>query len=69
MQEKLFTDLEEFLQTFRCVGSFSQDRKEANSIIIPGQFMPGSGSDQEPLGSALTQLSWIGLHEVFCFLL
>jgi hypothetical protein len=39
MQEKLFTDLEEFLQTFRCVGSFSQDRKEANSIIIPGQFM------------------------------
>lgn len=35
-QEKLFTDLEEFLQTFHCVGSFSQDRKEANSIIIPG---------------------------------
>lgn len=35
-QEKLFTDLEEFLKTFHCVGSFSQDRKEPNSIIIPG---------------------------------
>ena len=36
-QEKLFTDIEDFIQTFDCVGSFSQDQKEANSIVIPGQ--------------------------------
>jgi len=35
-QEKLFTDIEDFIQTFDCVGSFSQDQKEANSIVIPG---------------------------------
>jgi len=35
-QEKLFTDLEDFLQTIDCVGSFSQDQKEPNSIVIPG---------------------------------
>ena len=35
-QEKLFTDLEDFLQTFDCIGSFSQDQKEANLIVIQG---------------------------------
>ena len=25
-----------FLQGFQCVGSFSQDKKEPNSIIVPG---------------------------------
>jgi len=28
--------VEEFLQTFQCVGSFSQDKKEPNSIVVPG---------------------------------
>jgi len=35
-QAKLFTDLDDFIQTFECVGSFSQDQKQANSIVIPG---------------------------------
>jgi len=33
---KIFDDVEDFLQGFECVGSFSQDKKEPNSIVIPG---------------------------------
>jgi len=29
-------DISEFEETFQCVGSFSQDRKQPNSIIVPG---------------------------------
>lgn len=28
--------VEDFLETFECVGSFSQDKKEPNSIVVPG---------------------------------
>ena len=28
--------MEDFLETFECVGSFSQDKKEPNSIVVPG---------------------------------
>jgi len=35
-QERLFNDVEEFLQGYECVGSFSQDKKEPNSIVVPG---------------------------------
>ena len=33
---RLLRDIDEFLQGFNCVGSFSQDKKESNTIIIPG---------------------------------
>jgi len=33
---RLLRDIDEFLQGFQCVGSFSQDKKEPNSIIVPG---------------------------------
>jgi len=33
---KVLDDVEDFLQGFECVGSFSQDKKEPNSIVIPG---------------------------------
>jgi len=33
---KILEDVEDFLQGFECVGSFSQDKKEPNSIVIPG---------------------------------
>merc|ERR1719273_561055 len=33
---RLPRDIDEFLQGYNCVGSFSQDRKEPNSIIVPG---------------------------------
>ena len=40
-QERLFQEVEDFLQTFQCVGSFSQDKKEPNSIVVPGEsFLP-----------------------------
>jgi len=35
-QDKLFTDLDEFITKFESVASFSQDQKEPNAIIIPG---------------------------------
>ena len=28
--------VEDFLENFECVGSFSQDKKEPNSIVVPG---------------------------------
>jgi len=34
--EKIFEDVDDFLETFECVGSFSQDKKEPNSIVVPG---------------------------------
>jgi len=33
---KVLDDVEDFLQGFECVGSFSQDKKEPNSIVVPG---------------------------------
>jgi len=33
---RLLRDIDEFLQGYNCVGSFSQDKKEPNSIIVPG---------------------------------
>ena len=33
---RLLRDIDEFLQGFQCVGSFSQDKKESNTIIVPG---------------------------------
>ena len=33
---RLLRDIDEFLQGYNCVGSFSQDKKESNSIIVPG---------------------------------
>lgn len=33
---KLLEDVDEFLAGFQCVGSFSQDKKEPNSIVVPG---------------------------------
>ena len=33
---RLLRDIDEFLMGFKCVGSFSQDKKESNSIIVPG---------------------------------
>jgi len=33
---KVLDDVEDFLQGFECVGSFSQDKKESNSIVVPG---------------------------------
>jgi len=35
-QEKIFDTVDDFLETFECVGSFSQDKKEPNSIVVPG---------------------------------
>eukprot|EP00088_Acartia_fossae_P057227 TRINITY_DN6674_c0_g1_i1.p1 TRINITY_DN6674_c0_g1~~TRINITY_DN6674_c0_g1_i1.p1 ORF type:complete len:618 (-),score=184.03 TRINITY_DN6674_c0_g1_i1:212-2065(-) len=35
-QDKLFTELETFINKFESVASFSQDQKEPNAIIIPG---------------------------------
>merc|ERR1712059_112129 len=35
-QERIIRDVEDFLQTFQCVASFSQDKKEPNSIVVPG---------------------------------
>jgi len=32
----IFQDISQFEETFKCVGSFSQDKKLPNSIIIPG---------------------------------
>ena len=34
---RLLRDIDEFLMGFNCVGSFSQDKKEPNSIIVPGK--------------------------------
>jgi len=34
--EKIYSDVDDFLETFECVGSFSQDKKSANSIVVPG---------------------------------
>ena len=28
--------VDDFLESFECVASFSQDKKEANSIVVPG---------------------------------
>ena len=33
---RLLRDIDEFLMGFNCVGSFSQDKKEPNTIIVPG---------------------------------
>jgi len=33
---KVMDEIEEFLQGYECVGSFSQDKKEPNAIVIPG---------------------------------
>ena len=33
---RLLRDIDEFLMGFKCVGSFSQDKNEANTIIVPG---------------------------------
>jgi len=35
-QEVVVESVEDFLETFECVGSFSQDKKEPNSIVVPG---------------------------------
>ena len=35
---KVLDDVEDFLQGFECVGSFSQDKKESNSIVVPGML-------------------------------
>jgi len=32
----IFEDISQFEETFKCVGSFSQDKKLPNSIIVPG---------------------------------
>ena len=37
---RLLRDIDEFLQGFNCVGSFSQDKKESNTIIVPGDQRP-----------------------------
>ena len=37
---KILDDVEDFLQGFECVGSFSQDKKEPNSIVVPGMLRP-----------------------------
>jgi len=35
-QEVVVESVEDFLENFECVGSFSQDKKEPNSIVVPG---------------------------------
>ena len=36
MLQVVVESVEDFLETFECVGSFSQDKKEPNSIVVPG---------------------------------
>ena len=36
MMQVVVESVEDFLETFECVGSFSQDKKEPNSIVVPG---------------------------------
>ena len=36
MMQVVVESVEDFLENFECVGSFSQDKKEPNSIVVPG---------------------------------
>ena len=36
MMQVVVESVEDFLENFECVGSFSQDKKESNSIVVPG---------------------------------
>ena len=57
---KVLDDVEDFLQGFECVGSFSQDKKEPNSIVVPGTLNTIQLSELFLINSQDVPLYWIG---------